>query len=74
MICKKLKVHRFLAGTQLSTIDLFRNPIEHGCNQTIETKKEPKKHTFEHENGCDFAALYRRIFGVPYYCVCKIFL
>jgi hypothetical protein len=45
------------------------NPIEHGCNQTIRTKKEPKNHTIEHENGCDVAALYRRIFfGAPYYC------
>jgi hypothetical protein len=26
-----------LAGTQLSTIDFFRNSIEHGCSQTIGT-------------------------------------
>jgi hypothetical protein len=63
-----------MAGTRLSTIDLFRNPIEHDCNQTIGTKKEPKNYTIEHENGCAVAALYRRIFGAPYYCACKIFL
>jgi hypothetical protein len=32
-----------LAGTRSSTIDLFRYPIEHGCNQTIGTKKKIQK-------------------------------
>jgi hypothetical protein len=41
------------AETRLNTIDLFHNPIEHGCNQTIGTKKEPKNHTIDHENECD---------------------
>jgi hypothetical protein len=65
---------RNTAGTRLNTIDLFRNLIEHDCSQIIETKKESKNHTIEHDNGCDVAALYRIIFGAPYYCVCKIFL
>jgi hypothetical protein len=63
------------AGTRLSTNQHFRIPIEHGCNQTIGTKKEPKNYTIEHENGSIFAALYHRIlFGAPYYCAFKIFL
>jgi hypothetical protein len=66
---------RGMAETRLSTTDLFFNPIEHGCNQTIGIKKEPKNHTIEHENECDVAALYRRIlFDTPFYCAFKIFL
>jgi hypothetical protein len=30
-------------GIRLSTIDLFRYPIEHGCNQIIGTKKKTQK-------------------------------
>jgi len=49
------------AGTRLSTIDLFHNPIEHGWNQTMGTQKKPQNNMIEHENRCDVAVLYRRI-------------
>jgi len=34
-----------MTGTRLSTINLLHNPIQHGCNKKIRTKKTLKNYT-----------------------------